>query len=94
MKKILLIMFEEIVFNKKHLEEIGFAVMISKAGDDGLEQIQNCEFDLIIIGNQPLYEDGITLYSEIRKYCYTPIRFVNKSDCIFNKIVSMHYKVR
>jgi len=72
MKKILLVKGENTVFNRKHFEESGFMVVVV-TDRYGIEVLEICEFNFILIDNQLLTVLKNRLYDKIRDYCNTPI---------------------
>lgn len=73
MKKILLIKSKNAVFNRKHFEKSGFMVVVVTDDYGGIEVLEICEFDFILIDNQLLNILRNRLYEEIRIHCNTPI---------------------
>jgi len=73
MKKILLVKGANAVFNRKHFEESGYMVVVVTDEYGGIEVLEICKFDFILIDNQLLNILKNRLYEEIRNYCNTPI---------------------
>ena len=87
MKKILLLKGANTVFNRKHFEESCFMVVVVTDGYDGMDVLEICEFEFILIDNKLLDIRRNELYSEVRNYCDTPIYGMDNSESILSSII-------
>lgn len=71
---------------KEALMNAGYDVKSAFTGTDGMNEIKNHEYDLILLDLMLPYKSGDEILREMRKFCDTPVIVISAKDMIGTKI--------
>lgn len=87
-KKILIVEDDLEICNllKEFLEESGYAVKAASSGIEGMKEIRNSTFDLVILDLMLPFKSGDEILREMRTFLATPVIVVSAKDTVHTKV--------
>lgn len=87
-KKILIVEDDLEICNllKEFLEESGYAVKVASSGIEGMKEIRNSTFDLVILDLMLPFKSGDEILREMRTFLATPVIVVSAKDTVHTKV--------